>query len=227
MKNKLYIFIALIIILLIASFSFGVWFYYFYAFDNIQEAPLKESISLSLAFLGSFGTLTSIIFAFYFYVEQIEQQQHDAEMIILRNKPKLFIRIEDIYNSEDRNGQPALAVDMKVENYNNTASSFSLNYDYVLNGNKEIIAEFDYPYKRKNILDSGESINITAIFTSSKNIVSPPEFNELNLYIKCVYLDRLNNTIEDYYLIEGSNKKSIKYIKSNILTASGNFIELK
>lgn len=227
MKYQLCKFAALVAILLILSILFGVWFYYYYALENIDSAPLKESISLSLTFLGSFGTLVSIFFAFYLYLKQQEKDRNDAKKIILSKKPKLFITIGDVYEYDDDNYQPALAVDLKIKNYTNTASSFSLNFDYKLDGKKEILVDFDYSTHRKTTLHAGDDMQVTAIFISSKNIMSPPKFNELDVYIKCVYLDGLNNNIEDYYLITSKNMNSIQYIKSNILTVDGRFIEVK
>lgn len=230
MKERLFKFIIVIVTIFMATIIFGAWFYYCYALSNINESPFKETLSLSLTFLGSFGTLASIVFAFYLYIKQREKDQDDVKSAILKNKPQLFIKIEDIYRSKDNNGQPALAIDLKVINYNNDASSFSLGYEYLENDKKNIIVDFDYPFNSTNIFKSGENLNITATFISSTDIIEPPNLEELNFYIKAIYLDKINNMIEDYYRLTPSKNNSIsisKIIKSNIITVSGKYIEIK
>jgi len=227
MKNKLFAFVISIIILLIITTLFGAWFYYCYALKNITESPFKETLSLSLTFLGSFGTLASIIFAFYLYIKQREKDEDDEKAMIRSSKPTLFIKIDDFYKSNDSNGQPALAIDFNIKNYNNNASSFSLQFDYLPNKKEKILVEFDYPYNKSDIFKPGENLNITAIFTSRDDIVNPPKPEELNIYIKAVYLDSLNNKIEDYFLLEKSKRDTVQFVKSNIRTPSGKFLEMK
>lgn len=226
MKRQLITFIFTIISLTIL---FGVCFHFFYAIKNITAHPFKETLSMTLTFLGSVGTLASIIFAAFSLIDQAEHNKEEEKKVILRSKAQLLIRVEEIYPSKDSNGQPALAIDFKVENYNNDASSFNLGYDNSPDNKKNLIVEFDYPHNRTNIFKSGENLNISAIITSPTDILNPPKLEDINLYIKAVYLDKLNNIIEDYYLLTPSNNKSVKIsgvIKSNIIAASGRFIEI-
>ncbi|ELW85708.1 MULTISPECIES: DUF4352 domain-containing protein [Acinetobacter] len=227
MKNKFYAFFTSIIILLIITALFGAWFYYFYALKNISDSPFKETLSLSLTFLGSFGTLASIVFAFYLYIKQREKDEDDEKAKIRSSKPTFFIKIDDFYKSNDSNGQPALAIDFNIKNYNNNASSFSLQFDYLPNKKEKILVEFDYPYNKSDIFKSGENLNITAIFTSCDDILNPPRPEDLNIYIKAVYLDSINNKTEDYFLLEKSKRDTVPFIKSNVMTPSGNFFEMK
>lgn len=213
--------------LLIITAIFGAWFYYYYALKNQVEFPLKETLTLSLAFVGSFGTLASIIFAFYLYTLQREKDESAAKEVMLKNKPLLLIIIEDIYQARDDNGQPALAIDLSVVNHNNNASSFSLNYDYLPNKNTDLIVNFDYQLNHTGILRAEENINITAYIISSRNISNPPKPEEIDLLIKAVYLDKSNNMIEDYYVLDNLNRNTLPFLKSKIITASGKFIEIK
>lgn len=226
MKNKLYAFFTSIIILLIITALFGVWLYYCYALKNNIDSPFKETLSLSLTFLGSFGTLASIIFAFYLYMKQREKDEDDEKAMIRGSKPTLFIRIDDFYKSNDSNGQPALAIDFNIKNYNNSASSFSLQFDYLPSKKGKILVEFDYPYNKSDIFKPGENLNITAIFTSRDDIINPPKTEDLNIYIKAVYLDSLNNKVEDYFILEKSKGNTVPFVKSNIITPSGKLIEM-
>ena len=227
MKNKFYAFFTSIIILLIITALFGAWFYYCYALKNISDSPFKETLSLSLTFLGSFGTLASIVFAFYLYIKQREKDEDDEKAKIRSSKPTFFIKIDDFYISNDSNGQPALAIDFNIKNYNNSASSFSLQFDYLPNKKEKILVEFDYPHNKSDIFRPGENLNISAIFTSRDDILNPPKTEDLNIYIKAVYLDSINNKIEDYFLLEKSKRDTVPFIKSNVMTPSGNFFEMK
>lgn len=226
MKYQLRSFILFIATLIILSILFGVWFYYNYALENIANVPLKESISLSLTLLGSVGTLASIVFTFYLYIKQREKDEEDEKSMIRTVKPTFFIKINDVYISNDSNKQPALAIDFNIKIYNNNASSFSFQFDYLPNKKEQIFVEFDYPYNKSDIFKAGENLQITAIFTSCKDVVNPPQREELNIYIKAVYLDKMNNMIEDYFLLEQSKRNTISFVKSNIITASGKFIEM-
>lgn len=224
------VFITSLFILLLASILFGVVFHYCYALKYIDQSPLKETLSLTFSFIGSVGTVASIASAFLFYLKQIEKDKDEAEALILRNKPKLFIKISDIYASTDRNKQPSLTMDLNIEIYNNNASSLSLSYEYIPNTSHDILVEFDYPPNYKSALNSGDNLNVSAAFTYVNNIDKCPNLGDIHLYIKAVYLDKLNNTIEEYYLLKSVKRKSQpigKLVKTNILTATGQFIEIK
>lgn len=225
MKYQLRGFVFFIAVLIFLSILFGIWFYYYYALENIKETPLKEAISLSLTFLGSCGTLASILFAFYLYIKQQEKNNEDEKTMILNGKPTFFIRIDDIYESSDNNSQPALAIDFNIKIYNSNASSFSFQFDYLPDKKEQILVDFDYQHGRNDIFKAGENLNITAIFTSSKSVVKPPKKEELNIYLKAVYLDKLNNSIEDYFLLKHPLSNAIPFVKSNIMTPSRKFIK--
>lgn len=224
MKIKLIIYV---IALISITALFRIWFHYCYAVKNITVTPFKETLSISISFLGSFGTLASIIFAFYLYIKQREKEDNEEKSIIRSNKPTFFIKIYDLYNSQDSNGQPALAIDLNIKNFSNSASSFSLQFDYLPNKKNNILVDFDYPCNMSDIFNPGENLNITAIFTSCDDILKPPKLEDIKTFIKVVYLDRLNNIIEDYFLLDKIKIKSIKFYKSIVLTSSGKVIEIK
>lgn len=231
---------SILLVTIVSTLIFGLLFHLYYALEFKLEYPFKETLSMSLSFLGSFGSLASIYFALRVYIDQKkkekednimqqQQQENDAKEFILRNKPKLAMQVTKYYYSEDKASQPALAVDLTIKNYSNNAYSFGLAYEYLPDKEPHLLIEFEENYA-SSTLRVDETRTITIIISLVIDIGNPPKLDDIDLYIKAVYLDKLNNSVEDYYKLKKSNRGEnltiTSLVKSEILTVSGKLIKL-
>lgn len=225
MKSKLFI---MTIVLIFISILFGVTFHYCYSLPQNLEFPFKETLTITLGFIASIVTLLSILFAIFVHFDQEDKKIVIEKRKILSSKPQLMIKIVEISTGNDSNFQKAIILSLQVKNYSHPATSFSLNYEKLPNKISNILIEFDCPYNR-DTLNKGDILNIDAYITSALDVNHHPKISDINLYIKAVYLDQHNNSIEDYFLVKPNNSSiSIsKTKKSNILTSYGKIIEIK
>lgn len=210
------------IFLICISVLFGVIFHYCYTL------PRNLDLTITLTFFGSIGVLLSIFFAIYNHFAEEDKKIDKEIQKILCSKPQLQIQIYEISNEYDSNSQKAVRLSLQVKNYSHPATSFSLNYEDLPNRKSNLLIEFDYPYN-SDTLNKGDVLNIDAYITSALDVNHHPKISDINLYIKAVYLDQLNNSVEDYFLVKPNNISiSISNTKkSNISTSYGKNIEIK
>ena len=222
MKKRL-----LLLVLLILSLTgiFSGVMHYFYFLPNSIDNLLKENISLSLTFLGSIGTLTSIIFAVYVYLDQEDQNRKKTVHLIKNSKPIFQLNIREFDYGFDSNNQPAIIMDILLVNYSHTASSVSLSYEST--GSSNLIVSFDLPLGME-LINKGENRNISASIIYSSIVNQHPKISDINLMIKIIYLDNYNNAIEDCFKINPQQNKPYRYQTSNstALTSNGSLLEL-
>lgn len=202
-----------------------ILFYYLFEYMGVPY-PLKESIFSSIALIGSFGTIASIYYAIHIHQLERAKALELEKNLIRANKPQLLIEITDCNSGVDTRGQEALILDLRVFNHSHSASSFSLNWDKLPNVDSNLVVEFDYPAEY-SIINKGEHLNIDACITNSD--LSLPAVDEINFYIKAVYIDKGNNFIEDYFMVKKNAHGSLSCNgpkKSSILTAGRVLLEL-
>lgn len=189
---------CLIIISLVFLFAL-----YFYFESAGEEYPLKEALSFTLSFIGSIGTIASLIFALYFYNSQSDEQKN----IIKSNQPLFQLSTSDLKKSKDSTGQPSFTLYVNVKNFGHLASSFSLvNIGLPENlGDKIIIEIQNYNI---TLFNRDDSYDFELNIFNSNDIQLYPNMENARFDLLLSYVDKFNSShFKVYSLSFDKNKK--------------------
>lgn len=193
--------------LLVISFVFFLVFYCYFRSENIIYS-FKEAISLTLSFIGSIGTIASIIFAIYFYNKQLEEQKN----IVKSNQPLFMLSTSVLEKSNDSAGQPSYSFNINVQNFGHPASSFSLvDVGSANNLDNKIIIEipdaFISLFNRDDSYDF--KVNISNIF----DIQSYPDIENIGLDLLLSYVDKFNSSKFEVYTLSINKDRKPKLMR--------------
>lgn len=173
-----------------------MFFLAFYCYFQSEDVslPFKEAISLTLSFIGSIGTIASIIFALYFYNKQLEEQNNIKKL----NQPLFMLSASDLKKSKDSTGQPSYTLGFNIENFGHLASSFSLtNLGLPGDMDNKIIAEI--PNSFISIFNRGDSYNFDVNISNIFYIQSYPDMENIRFDLLLSYMDKFNSSKFEVY----------------------------
>ncbi len=203
-----------------ARIAFGIGFLFFitsycvYSHIDSVIMPLHEALTLTFSFIGSVGTIASIIFALYFY----NKQQEEQKKLIGSNQPIFMLTTSALEKSTDSAGQPSYSFNIDIKNFGHLASSFSLlNIGSADGIDDKIRVEVLDPLVSLFNRDDSYSfrINISNIF----NIQSYPNIESIGFDLLLSYVDKFNSPKYEMYTlsINQSSKPKLTPLKDHSL----------
>ncbi|WP_180068362.1 hypothetical protein [Acinetobacter sp. YH16038] len=183
-KIRVFLFVSVLISLIFFALS-----YCYYYLETSQRLPLERAVSITFSFIGSIGTIASIIFALYFY----NKQQEGQKKLIGSNQPIFILTTSALEKSTDSTRQPSYSFDINIKNFGHLASSFSLvNVGSAEGLDSKIIIEIPDAFVSLFNRDDSHSfrVNISNIF----DIQSYPNTKNISFDLLLSYMDKFNSS---------------------------------
>lgn len=178
------------------GFLFFIISYCVYSDIDSVKMPLHEALTLTFSFIGSVGTIASIIFALYFY----NKQQEEQKKLIGSNQPIFMLTTSALEKSTDSTGQLSYSFNISVKNFGHLASSFSLSNMGSTEGMDdkimvEILNSFVSLFNRDDSYNF--KVNISNIF----NVQSYPDIENISFDLLLSYVDKFNSSKYEVYTL--------------------------
>lgn len=196
-----------------AWIALGVGFLFFgtsyCAYSGIDgvEMPLHEALTLTFSFIGSVGTIASIIFALYFY----NKQQDEQKKLIGSNQPIFMLTTSTLEKSNDSTGQPSYSFDISVKNFGHLASSFSLSNIGSTEGmDDEIMVEILNSFV--SLFNRDDSYNFKVNISNIFKVQSYPDIENISFDLLLSYMDKFNSSKYEVYTLSINKSSKPKLI---------------
>lgn len=189
-KIRDFLFVSVLISLIFFALS------YYYYLETSEGLPLERAVSITFSFIGSIGTIASIIFALYFY----NKQQEEQKKLIGSNQPIFMLTTSALEKSTDSTRQPSYSFDINIKNFGHLASSFSLvNVGSAEGLDSKIIIEI--PDAFVSLFNRDDSYDFRVNISNIFDIQSYPNTKNISFDLLLSYMDKFNSSRFEVYAL--------------------------